>query len=78
VKGFDSDAIAFESALEANTDAREIRKGEGCEGLHQVFVHTAIESHYIGQNREKPFTPFTSSTIVNTTQLASEAGLEQY
>jgi len=77
VKGFDSDTIASESTLEANADDGETRKGEGCEGLHQVFPSTAIESHSIGQNREKPFTPFTNSTIVNAFQQASEADIGQ-
>jgi len=77
VKGLDSDAIVSESASEANGDEKETEEGEGCEGLHQVLSPTAMQSHLIGQNRGKPFTPFTNSTIVNTIEPASEANAEQ-
>ena len=73
MKGLDSAAKFSEGALEANADTYETQEGEGCEGLRKVFSPNAKKELYIGKNHEKPFTPFTSSSIVNVPQTPSEA-----
>ncbi len=65
-----------EGPSEADSQTSEVKESVGCVGFHQVFSSTAIESHSIGQNREKPYTPYTSSTIVNSNELPSEANVE--
>jgi hypothetical protein len=77
VKGLDSAALSYESPSEANAETIETQKGEGCEGFHHVFPHTAKKGPYRGQNLAKPFTPFTSSSIVNEIHPALEANAEQ-
>ena len=72
MKGLDSAAMFHEGALEANGDTQETQKGEGCEGLRKVFSPNAKKERSIGKNHEKPFTPFTSSSIENGHQAASE------
>ena len=66
-----------EYPLEADSDASEKNGSVGCVGFRQVFPSTAFESDSIGQNLAKPYTPYTSSTIVNGNELASEANKEQ-
>jgi hypothetical protein len=73
VKGLDSASMSPEGALEANEGIDETQEGEGCEGLRKVFSPNAKKSHYRGKNHEKPFTPFTGSSIENVPQTASEA-----
>ncbi len=77
VKGFDPNSITSESPSEADTGIPESGAGEGCEGFRQVFPPVTVESHYRGQNMEKPFTPFTNSSIVNTTESALEGDVAQ-
>ena len=77
VKGLDSDGKSNESASEGNGDTKATQKGEGCEGFRQVFPHNTRESHSIGQNLAKPFTPFTCSSIENKDEGASEVSAEQ-
>ena len=76
VKGLDSVAKFYEEALEANPDTHETQEGEGCEGLCKVFPQNKKKGLYIGKNHEKPFTPFTSSSIENVSQTSPEADSE--
>jgi putative DNA primase/helicase len=76
VKGLDSVAKSYEGALEANKDTYEMQEGEGCEGLRKVFPQNAKKGYYMGKNHEKPFTPFTSSSIEIVPQAASEGDAE--
>jgi hypothetical protein len=73
VKGLDSVAKSYEGALEANGNTQETQEGEGCEGLRKVFPQNAKNGLFIGKNHEKPFTPFTSSSIENGYQTPPEA-----
>ncbi|MBV9688464.1 MAG: hypothetical protein JO202_02015 [Ktedonobacteraceae bacterium] len=66
-----------ERPSEANSEESKTSESVGCVGFRQVFPPTAMESHSIGQNREKPYTPYTSLTIVNGDEVASEANAEQ-
>lgn len=50
---------------EAMSQSFETNKSVGCVGVSQVFSPTAFESDSIGQNCGKPYTPYTSSAIVN-------------
>jgi phage/plasmid-associated DNA primase len=63
--------------LEATSQATEKEGSVGCVGFRQVFPQNAFESQYKGQNREKPYTPYTSSTIVDSGETSSEASGEQ-
>ena len=76
VKGLDSVAKFYEGALEANADTHKTQEGEGCEGLRKVFPQNTKKGLYIGKNHEKPFTPFTSSSIENVSQTSPEADAE--
>ena len=76
VKGSDSDAMFHEGALEADGDTDETQESEGCEGLHKVFSQNAKKEPSIGKNQEKPFTPFTSSSIEKVPQAAPEGDAE--
>ena len=66
----------YEEALEANPDTHETQEGEGCEGLRKVFPPNTKKGLYRGKNHEKPFTPFTSSSIENVSQTSPEADSE--
>jgi hypothetical protein len=66
-----------ERPLEASSQAIEEEGSVGCVGFRQVFPQNIIEGQYKGQNREKPYTPYTSSTIVNEVETSSEASGEQ-
>ncbi|HEY6409475.1 MAG TPA: primase-like DNA-binding domain-containing protein, partial [Ktedonobacteraceae bacterium] len=66
-----------ERPSEASLQPSENTESVGCVGFHQVFSQNAIESLSIGQNWEKPYTPYTSSTIVDSYDIASEANAEQ-
>ena len=72
VKGMDSVAKSYEGALEAKKDAHDTQEGEGCEGLRKVFSPNTKNGLYRGKNHEKPFTPFTNSSIENGHLTASE------
>ena len=72
VKGLDPAAKSYEGALEAVGDRQETQEGEGCEGLHKVFPQNAKKELSIGKNHEKPFTPFTSSSIGNGSRTSPE------
>jgi putative DNA primase/helicase len=63
--------------LEATSQVTKEEGSVGCVGFRQVFPQNAFESHYKGQNREKPYTPYTSSTIVYSGETSSEASEEQ-
>jgi putative DNA primase/helicase len=78
VKGLDSATKYHEGASEANKDTHETQESEGCEGLRKVFPPNAKKELYIGKNHEKPFTPFTSSSIENGPQTAPEGDGERY
>jgi putative DNA primase/helicase len=73
VKGLDFPATFHEGALEANGDTQETQESEGCEGLRKVFSPNAKIGASIGKNHEKPFTPFTNSSIENGYRASSEA-----
>ena len=76
VKGLDSNPSPSPCALEANPDTHETQEGEGCEGLRKVFPPNTKKGLYRGKNHEKPFTPFTSSSIENVSQTSPEADSE--
>jgi hypothetical protein len=76
VKGLDSVAKFHEGPSEANKDTHETQEGEGCEGLRKVFSPNTKNGLYRGKNHEKPFTPFTSSSIENVSQASPEADSE--
>jgi hypothetical protein len=66
-----------ERPSEANSQASEEEESVGCVGFHQVFPQNAFESHYKGQNRAKPYTPYTNSTIEKGVETSPEANGEQ-
>jgi hypothetical protein len=49
-------AMGDDRPLEASSKACEEEGSVGCVGFGQVFPQNTIESHYKGQNREKPYT----------------------
>ena len=73
VKGSAVHQITCDRPSEAKGDDLEQQMGEGCEGFRQVFWDSENDLLHKGENREKPFTPFTSSSIVNISEPASEA-----
>jgi len=73
VKGTAVHQITLERPSEARGDDLEQKTGEGCEGLRQVFLDSENDPLHKGKNIEKPFTPFTNSSIVNTSEPAPEA-----
>jgi hypothetical protein len=65
-----------ECPLEASSRAIEEEGSVGCVGFRQVFPQNTFEGPYKGQNREKPYTPYTSSTIANRVETSLEASGE--
>jgi len=59
-------------ASEDNPQPSESNGRVGCVGFYHVFSFPENESSSRGKYRGKPYTPYTSSTIVNTSQPASE------
>jgi hypothetical protein len=78
VKGTAVHQITLERPSEARGDDLEQKTGEGCEGFRQVFLDSENDLLHKGKNIEKPFTPFTNSSIVNTSEPAPEANIEHY
>jgi phage/plasmid-associated DNA primase len=66
-----------ERPSEGSSQATEKEGSVGCVGFRQVFPQNAFEGHYKGQNREKPYTPYTSSTIEKRSETSLEASGEQ-
>ena len=65
-----------ERPSEATSQGTKEEGSVGCVGFRQVFPQNAFESQYKGQNREKPYTPYTSSTIEYGGEVSSEASRE--
>jgi hypothetical protein len=78
VKGSAVHQITLERPSEAKGDDFEQKTGEGCEGLRHVFLDSENDPLHKGENREKPFTPFTNSSIVNASEPAPEADARQH
>ncbi|HLG79132.1 MAG TPA: phage/plasmid primase, P4 family [Ktedonobacteraceae bacterium] len=58
---------------EANLQVSEEDESVGCVGFPQVFSPNANHGLHEGRNREKPYTPYTSSTTVKNHKTRSEA-----
>ena len=65
-----------ENPSEASSQGIGEEDSVGCVGFRQVFAQNAFEGHYKGQNREKPYTPYTSSTIEKREEVSPEASGE--
>jgi hypothetical protein len=72
-----STSFAHEEVPEANLQESKTTEHVGYVGFHQVFPPTALESPFIGQNREKPYMPYINTSIVNMPEPASKGNGEQ-